>query len=149
MRDIALDEITLRKYEMPKTKEIRDIIKKFCMSLGLLQEGDSRDIVVDILLVLIKYGKEKKMLSSEEIKREVEKIRKINNREMKGVSESNIRRQLKRLREVYLVEKIKNRYRISEFDNFKNLLDKIINVKINVILERIKKYAEEIDELLK
>ena len=52
MKDIPLSEITLRKYEKPANLEKRELIRKICLSLGLLQLGDSRDVIVDILMVL-------------------------------------------------------------------------------------------------
>jgi len=44
--DTPLAEITLRKYESPKGLEKRELVRKLCLSLGLLQPGDSRDVVV-------------------------------------------------------------------------------------------------------
>jgi len=60
MKDIPLSEITLRKYEKPAGLEKRELVRKICLSLGLLQLGDSRDIIVDILMVLIEQIKLKK-----------------------------------------------------------------------------------------
>ena len=57
-RDIPLAEITLRRYEKPYDLNDRELVKKVCLSLGLLQPGDSRDVVVDVLSVLL--NKEKK-----------------------------------------------------------------------------------------
>ena len=51
--DTPLSEITLRKYEKPNNLGQRDLIRKLCLSGGWLQPGDSRDVVVDILNVLI------------------------------------------------------------------------------------------------
>ena len=59
MKDIPLSEITLRKYEKPNNLEKRELIRKICLSLGLLQLGDSRDIIVDILMVLVEANKNK------------------------------------------------------------------------------------------
>ena len=59
MKDIPLSEITLRKYEKPYNIDKRQLVKKICLSLGLLQPGDGRDVIVDILLVLLEE-KEKK-----------------------------------------------------------------------------------------
>ena len=59
MKDIPLSEITLRKYEKPVGLEKRELVRKICLSLGLLQLGDSRDIIVDILIVLIDANKNK------------------------------------------------------------------------------------------
>ena len=49
-RDIPLAEITLRRYEKPYDLKDRELVKKVCLSLGLLQPGDSRDVIVDVLL---------------------------------------------------------------------------------------------------
>ena len=43
-----LAEIILRKYELPRKAKERELVKKVCLSLGLLQPGDSRDVIVDI-----------------------------------------------------------------------------------------------------
>ncbi|MEM1577744.1 MAG: hypothetical protein QXQ30_00160 [Candidatus Pacearchaeota archaeon] len=146
MKDIPLDEIILRKYEIPESKDIRELIKKFCLSIGLLQEGDSRDIIIDIILVLINKKKEKRNLNIKEIKNEVEKIRKNYGLEIKGLSESNIRRQLRRLKDLMIIEKIKNSYRLYEFENIENILERILEIKLNSIIKRIKEYAKAIDE---
>jgi len=37
-----LSELTLRKYEKPYQTDKREIVKKICLSLGLLQPGDNR-----------------------------------------------------------------------------------------------------------
>ena len=63
-KDIPLKEITLRRYEKPYDLEGRELIKKFCLSIGLLQPGDSRDVVVDVLRVLLEAKKTKKLLDS-------------------------------------------------------------------------------------
>jgi len=47
-KEIPLAEITLRKYERPSDLSKRDLIRKLCLSIGLLQPGDSRDIIVDV-----------------------------------------------------------------------------------------------------
>ena len=75
MKDIPLSEITLRKYEKPEGLEKRELIRKICLSLGLLQLGDSRDIIVDILMVLINANKDKKNLNSIEIRKRTEDLR--------------------------------------------------------------------------
>ena len=47
--ETPLMEITLRRYEKPHNLSQRDTLKKLSLSLGLLQPGDSRDIIVDML----------------------------------------------------------------------------------------------------
>lgn len=146
-RDTPLTEITLRKYEKPGNIKDRDLIRKLCLSLGILQPGDSRDVIVDILNVLVIASKEKKFLSSEEIEKIVIMSRKNNKLQLVGVASSNIRRQLRRLRGIFLIEKIKNRYRITEFYNLKELFEeKIMKYFVASIQERIYEYCDKIDE---
>ena len=96
-RDTPLAEITLRRYEKP-TMNDRDLVRKFCLSIGLLQPGDSRDVIVDVLHVLMKSRQSKEELHSEEIKNKVMEFRKGMGLPMLGIASSNIRRQLKRLK---------------------------------------------------
>mgnify|MGYP001603765416 CR=1 FL=1 len=63
VKDLPLGEITLRKYERPYDSSKRDLVRKVCLSLGLLQPGDSRDIIVDIMLVLDQSRKDKVCLT--------------------------------------------------------------------------------------
>ncbi len=145
-RDIPLGEITLRRYEKPYDASKREIIRKICLSLGLLQPGDSRDIIVDILLVLEDARKERKLLNSFEIRDKVADLRKKNSLENKGLAESNIRRQLKRLRDAMLVDKNNNTYRISEFSSLSELFEsKIEKFLIPQTIERIKEYLKKLD----
>lgn len=146
-RDLPLSEITLRKYEKPYEADKRELVKKVCLSLGLLQPGDSRDVIVDILGVLIKTSKERKKLTSIEIQKHVEEIRKAANLELKGIAESNIRRQLKRLRDLMIIDKKKNLYHLSEFESLKNIFEsKIEKFLITQASERIKEYLAELDK---
>ena len=57
-RDIPLQELTLRKYEQPHGLEERELVRKFLLSLGLLQPGESRDIIVDIFYLFLKARKQ-------------------------------------------------------------------------------------------
>ena len=141
--DTPLSEITLRKYEKPSNLEQRDLIRKLCLSVGLLQPGDSRDVVVDILSVLIQ-NKDKE-LNSEEIRNNVINLRQKHNLQVKGVAASNIRRQLRRLRGLFLVEKVKNNYRITEFETLINTFEeKVEQFYLKSILDRVKEYFEAI-----
>ena len=146
VRDTPLGEITLRKYEKPYDAPRREVVRKVCLSLGLLQPGDSRDIIVDILLVLDDARKQKIMLSSFEIKDKVESIRKQNSLEIKGLAESNMRRQLKRLRDAMIAEKLENKYRLSEFMPISEIFTtKIEKFFVPQIIERIKEYLSKLD----
>ena len=147
MKDIPLSEITLRKYEKPIGLEKRELIRKICLSFGLLQLGDSRDVIVDILMVLIDANKTKENLSSMEIGVRTEELRGKYSLETKGLAESNIRRQLKRLRDAMLIEKSNNEYYLAEHSSlseiFENSIEKFI---IPQTIERIKEYLGELDK---
>ena len=147
MKDLPLWEITLRKYEKHYDSPKRETIRKICLSLGLLQPGDSRDIMVDLLLVLEEARKKKNWLNSFEIRDEVEKIRKSNSLESKGMAESNIRRQLRRLRDNMLVDKKENKYRISEFSSLSEVFEtKVEKFLLPQAIERIKEYFKKLED---
>jgi len=147
VKDTPLSEITLRKYEKPYQLGKRELVKKICLSLGLLQPGDSRDVIVDILMVIEEASKNKKALSSEEIKIKIEETRKQHNLELKGIADSNIRRQLKRLRDIMLIEKKNNLYNLSEFEDLNKIFqEKIEKFLIPQTIERIKEYLSELEK---
>ena len=142
-REIPLAEITLRRYEKPSKLSERELVRKLCLSIGLLQPGDSRDIIVDILHVLVKAKKQKKELSSEEIEKEVIEARKKQKLALHGIASSNIRRQLKRLRDLFIVEKVKNNYRINEFEELGTIFEEKINkFYVSSIVDRVKDYFQ-------
>lgn len=148
-KDIPLSEITLRRYEKPKFSE-RELIRKLCLSVGLLQPGDSRDVVVDVLHVLLKAKKEKKGLHSEEIKNLVIEERKRLNLPVLGVAGSNIRRQLKRLKDLFLIESQANAYRVTEFSETSEIFkEKIKDFYLNSIVNRVEEYFNKVDEEFK
>ena len=141
--ETPLMEIILRRYENPHDLNERESLKKICLSLGLLQPGDSRDVIVDILYVLEISKRKKKELSAVEIKDELLDIRKKNGLSMNGTADSNIRRQLKRLRDVFLVEKVKNNYRILEFMSLSDIFEeKIKKIILDAVLLRNKEYFD-------
>ena len=145
-RDTPLMEVTLRRYEKPIGLEERELIRKFCLGVGLLQPGDSRDVVVDVLLSLMLAKKQRQMLSSEEINEKVIELRKKYSLQLLGIAPSNVRRQIKRLRELLLVEKIKSKYRIIEFGTLSSQYDeKFSQFLLPTIVTRIKEYFSEID----
>ena len=144
-KDTALAEITLRKYEKPQGLESRELVRKLCLSTGLLQPGDSRDVIVDILHVLLDAQKGNKLLNSEEIRYEVTKNRKRRRLAMLGIASSNIRRQLLRLRDMFLIEKVANNYRINENASLDEIFsDKIEKYYLASIKERVKEYYQEL-----
>tara|TARA_Y100000034_G_scaffold123594_1_gene170537 strand:+ start:84 stop:533 length:450 start_codon:yes stop_codon:yes gene_type:complete len=142
-KNIPLSEITLRKYERPYKMSRRDLIKKICLSIGLLQPGDSRDIIVDVFHVLLD---EKKGLEPEKIIQSVIEYRKKSNLQLTGIAASNVRRQLKRLKDLYLIEKNENLYRINEKENLIQIFEeKIEKFYIHPILNRVKEYFNSIN----
>ena len=147
-RDIPISELTLRRYEKPYKLEKRDLVKKLCLSCGLLQPGDSRDIIVDVLYVLLIAKKDNKELSSDHIRDLVVELRQEQKLSMNGVAASNIRRQIKRLRDIFLVEKMKNNYRITEFDQISTIFnEKIEQYLLQSVVDRVKDYYRKVDEM--
>lgn len=138
-KDTPLAEITLRKYEKPSSEYTRrEIIRKVCLSMGLLQPGDSRDVVVDILQTFVDNRKE---MSSEEIIEKAIALRQEAKLPMNGIASSNIRRQIKRLKDMYLIEKADNGYRLNENEELIAIFEqKIQKFIIPSITERIKEY---------
>jgi hypothetical protein len=142
--DTPLAEITLRKYEKPAGESRRDLVRKLCLSLGLLQPGDSRDVVVDVLQVMLESDNE---LTSVEVERRVIEHRKSVGLELLGIAPSNIRRQLLRLRDLFIVEKVKNNYRIRERTRLTSIFEENIEkYYLASIIGRVKEYVEEIDK---
>lgn len=147
-KDTPLAEITLRRYEKQENLSERDLVRKVCLSLGLLQPGDSRDVIIDVLYVLLKSKKGQKELDSFEIENLVKELRKNNNLPMIGVASSNIRRQLKRLRDIFIIEKRLNSYRIAEFSELCKIFEeRIERFLLPTINDRIKEYLREIEKI--
>lgn len=145
-RDTPLAELTLRRYEKP-TMNDRELVRKLCLSLGLLQPGDSRDVMVDVFYVLLKARERKEELHSEEIKNLVMDYRKKNGLAMLGIASSNIRRQLKRLKDLYLIETNANLYRIAEWNTITEIFrDKVESFLLKTVLSRVEEYVERIDQ---
>tara|TARA_Y100000310_G_scaffold341862_1_gene442569 strand:- start:2132 stop:2581 length:450 start_codon:yes stop_codon:yes gene_type:complete len=148
MKDLPLSEITLRKYEKPAGLEKRELVRKICLSLGLLQLGDGRDVIVDILMVLIDANSKKERLTSGEIGKRVEKVRKKYSLETKGLAESNVRRQLKRLRDGMLVDKSGNDYYLHDNESLSEIFgNNIERFVLPQIVSRVKEYLGELDNV--
>jgi len=138
LKDLPLQEITLRKYEAPHGVDGRELVKKFLLSVGLLNPGESRDIIVDITHSLLLAKKEKKILDVPEF---IEALK-----GKPGASAPNVRRQLRRLRELKLVEKLPEGYRITEFGAIKPVMESYVKeFLLHPTLERVKEYADKLD----
>jgi len=148
-RDTPLAEITLRRYEKPAVSD-RELVRKLCLSVGLLQPGDSRDVVVDVFYVLLKARQNREELHSEEIKNNVMTLRKGAGLPMLGIASSNVRRQLKRLKDLHLIETNANLYRITEFNHLSEIFEeKVENFLLTSVVSRVKDYLQKIDEEFK
>ncbi|MDP3918333.1 MAG: hypothetical protein Q8Q35_00310 [Nanoarchaeota archaeon] len=142
-KDMPLAEITLRKYEKPYDMSRRDLIRKVCLSTGLLQPGDSRDVIVDIFQILLDKKKE---LTSEEVRENVIRLRTEEKLPLNGIAASNVRRQLKRLRDMHFVEKTTVGYRINENENVSVLFtERIEKFYLPAIVERVKDYLKALE----
>ena len=143
-KEIPLAEITLRKYEKPYELKGRELAKKLCLSIGLLQPGDSRDVIVDVFEAVMRS---KDGLSSEDVEKNVIEARKKHKLPMTGIASSNIRRQLKRLRDIFLVEKVANSYRITENAKLTEIFtEKIEQFYLKTIVERVKEYFDAVQQ---
>jgi hypothetical protein len=104
----------------------------------MLNPGESRDIVVDITAALLLAKKEKKVMEIEDFLLQL--------KDKPGASAPNIRRQLRRLKDLKLVEKLPEGYRITEFGAIKPLIDSYVSeFMIKPTLDRVKQYAEKLD----
>ncbi|PIU60986.1 hypothetical protein COS83_05195 [archaeon CG07_land_8_20_14_0_80_38_8] len=139
-KDTPIDEITLRRFEKPASEDLKALTRKFLISIGLLQSGDSRDIISSLFYLFVKAGKRQEFLEIEDI------IKKFEGED--GGTASNIRRHLRRLKGANLVERTAYGYRIIEFMPLKELFSKnIMNYSVQPIIDRISEYAEKIDEI--
>jgi len=137
-RDESLQEITIRKYESPQNQPTEELSRRFLLSVGLLQPGDSRDAIVDIFNLLLVARKSRKFLQVEDFLRILE--------HKQGASAPNIRRQLRRLREIKLIEKVGEGYRITEFGSVSSVVDNyIVPYVINQSVERLREYSKALD----
>ncbi|MBI4440060.1 hypothetical protein HY638_03745 [Candidatus Woesearchaeota archaeon] len=145
-RDTPLSELTLRKYEKPENLSDRNLVRKLCLSLGILQPGDSRDIMVDVFYALLLAKKGSEHLTSKDIEDKVREIRVANSLPLNGLASSNIRRQVKRLKDLFIIESKASSYRITEFNPTVEIFEeKIERFVLPSILNRTKDYLKEID----
>lgn len=143
-KDTPLAELTLRKYERPGDLTDRELVRKVCLSLGVLQPGDSRDVIVDILHVLLTA---EKPLTSKEIEHRTIDAREEAGVQVIGVAPSNIRRQVLRLRDIFLIEKVKNTYRVRENQKLGNLFEEHLQqYYLSSIVDRVKEYLRTAQE---
>lgn len=141
-REIPIAEITLRKFEKPYEKDLISLLRKFCISLGLLQPGDSRDIVVYILEFLLRARNEKKLVSIEEI-RDYLKEKKLS-----GLTIQNLRRHIRKLENIHIVDRVGEKVRIKEWMELGEIMKEIQEYLVNPIFSRVEEYARKIEEII-
>jgi hypothetical protein len=129
------DEIVLRLYPKPNASG-RELVKKACLGCGLLNPQDSRDVIVDVLNVLIIANKNEEWLTSKEIELRTIETRKYEN--LSKTSASNIRRILKVLKDYEFIIRVNAKYRIN--GSLKDCFQNLVDVRINKIIERNKEY---------
>ena len=140
-RDAPLQEITIRKYESPENQQPVEVARRFLLSVGLLQPGDSRDIISDIFTMLLVARNAKKYL---QVNNFLDKLQ-----GKAGASAPNVRRQLRRLRELKLIEKVGEGYRITEFGEISKIVDNyIVPFIIHQSVERLREYSKHLDSQL-
>ena len=92
----------------------------------------------------------KKKLTSEEIKDKVVQARKKHKLPLIGIASSNIRRQLRRLKDLFIVEKTNNLYRITEFLSMGEIFEERLNgFLMPSLVNRVREYFNAVDENLK
>ena len=66
---------------------------------------------------------------------------------MLGIASSNIRRQLKRIKDLHLIETNANLYRITEWSDLSELFqDKVESFILRSVLDRVKEYVKRMDQ---
>jgi len=129
-----LAEITLRKYETPTKGNRRELIKRFCLSVGLLNPGESRELIVDLFELFLNN---RRGLTTAEIEEQLAKKHAI----------SGIRRHIRRLIEIKLLEKNKRVYRLPEGNSLTYAVEYLAKrYVVDEIYSRIVEYAKILDE---
>ncbi len=142
-KDTPLSELTLRKYEPVGERSDRELVRMLCLTLGVLQPGDSRDVITDVLQVLLEADKP---LTSKQVEHAVIDARTKAKLPILGVAPSNIRRQLLRLRDIHIIEKKDNKYLIKENSTLISLFEENIERYVLAsIIRRTKEYLRAVD----
>lgn len=140
-KDLPVLDLSLRKFEKPSGAR-EDLVRKFCISLGLLQPGDSRDFVVNLFDLFLRACAVKHYLTSDEVYSFAEKL------DRRGNAPSNVRRNLLRLKNLGLIEKRPQGYRIREWLSLHDLFEQVKSFLVTPTLDRISEYCVAIDNSL-
>ncbi|MCW1294170.1 MAG: hypothetical protein OH316_00265 [Candidatus Parvarchaeota archaeon] len=142
-KDKPLYRVVLSEFEKP-TADYFSNLRRFCISLGLVNPGESRIGIVYILDILLRSRKDKTGgLSSYDI------IKKLYSSNVKIVY-ANILRDLRKLIAAGLVEKIDGNYRIKENMDLPEIMDKFVRPYIiDRVLKKIGDYASAVERDIK
>jgi hypothetical protein len=87
-------------------------------------------------------------MTSKEVEEAVIAIRKAHELPLAGIASSNIRRQLLRLKEAFLIQKQGNSYCVSKDESLLMIFEeKIESYYLSSILKRVKDYIREVDNV--
>jgi hypothetical protein len=99
------------------------LVKEEKILIIAMESEDTKQIAEAVKTVIsnciITKGIKVEQLSSFDIENNVIEFRKNNKLPLQGIASSNIRRQLLLLREIFILEKVKNSYRINENSKLK------------------------------
>ena len=145
-RELPLTEFTIRRYERPHSTDMRALVKRLCLSVGLLQPGDSRDSIVDVFCVFLLH---REALPIEDIVEIVRAERKAMKLPSIGMAESNLRRQVRRLKDQGWIMKTPKGYCLDEHLSLTGLFsEKIRPYLIEPTLARIEEYCRAVDDTI-
>jgi hypothetical protein len=143
MNTTPVDSIVLRLY--PRTESSgRELIHTICLSYGLVQPKDSRNCIIDVLLILFPAQKQEQWLTSKQIHEQVITYRTEQKIKLDGTAESNIRRILKQLLDIGVVERKTAKYRILEWNDPAEVFDTMYRNHTERILLRNKEFLKRI-----
>jgi hypothetical protein len=101
---------------------------------------------VDVALVLLTA---KEPLTARDIEKAVIDSRENARAPILGVAPSNIRRQILRMRELFLIEKVSNTYRVKENQKLATIFDEHIErYYLASVTKRVREYLHAMDEHL-
>jgi len=138
-KDKPLSRVVLSEFEKPSSDYFTNL-RRFCISLGLINPGESRIGVVYILDILLKArNKDKSGMDSYSV------MKSLYERNVKIVY-ANVLRDLRKLIDVGIVEKVDGKYRIKENMQLAEIINEFVRPYIvDRILKRVSYYAETID----
>jgi len=88
-----------------------------------------------------------KEIGIDDIVKKVVQNREAHNLPIAGIAPSNIRRQLRRLKDAFLIENIDKKYRLTEKDKCLNVFEeKVEQYLLKSVISRVKEYYRAIDD---